>query len=228
MKGIYEPSEEEDLFEVVFTLDIRCTTDDTLSVTSHDLMIEPDPRHGDEVYPVGWNRRYDNDPNNKGILIVKMRKGQELRLKAIARKGIGKDHAKWQPVATVAMQYLPEITINHEMIEQLTEEQREDLCAADPRNTFRYNRMSQKIEVIDPESYQYDGEILAKCTELGKPGAIDIIQRQDAFIFKVEGTGALSVQDVIETALEILLSKLKTLEVGTDALLQAETGIGMA
>ena len=31
---------------------------------------------------------------------------------------------------------------------------------------------------MDPERYQYDGEVLAKAEELGKPGLVDIIQRQ--------------------------------------------------
>jgi len=88
MKTIYEAGEDEEVEDVVFSLDIVCTSEDTLSVTSDDLILDSNyPR----VAPIGYRGRDSRDV--KGILIVKMRRGQELRLKAIARKGIGKDHA---------------------------------------------------------------------------------------------------------------------------------------
>lgn len=43
------------------------------------------------------------------------------------------------------------------------------------------------MEVVDPELYMYDGEVLAKAAELGKPGLIDICQRQVGPVVSMRG-----------------------------------------
>ena len=222
LKTIYENASDGDKVDVTLKLHVKCDSDDTISVTSHDMILDP---NFPTVMPVG-HPSFDNErlteSTEKGILIVKMRKGQELKVECIARKGIGKDHAKWQPVATAAFQYVPEITINHDLVDSLNEEQREDLCEADPRRTFRYNKLTKRIEVTDPLLYQYDGDILVKAGELGVPGAIDIVQQQDRFFFRIEGTGALHVGDVVTMAFETLLGKIVPLIHGCQELINKE------
>jgi DNA-directed RNA polymerase I and III subunit RPAC1 len=44
------------------------------------------------------------------IVVTKMRKKHEIELEAHAVKGIGKEHAKWSPVATAAYRLLPEVS----------------------------------------------------------------------------------------------------------------------
>jgi DNA-directed RNA polymerase II subunit RPB3 len=51
----------------------------------------------------------------KGITIMKLGPGPRLKLEAIAVLGIGKEHAKWIPVATVALKYDPIVKLNEEM-----------------------------------------------------------------------------------------------------------------
>jgi DNA-directed RNA polymerase II subunit RPB3 len=74
---------------------------------------------------------------------------QELKLRATARKGIGKDHAKWIPVATATYQYGAEISINHHLMDELTEEQKQEFVAANPhtehRNAFRYDPTTRQV-----------------------------------------------------------------------------------
>lgn len=211
MKTIYEAGEDEDVQDVQFSLNVYCRDDETQNITSNDLKTDPMwPR----CVPIDYQHR-----NKQGILIVKMRKGQELKLRAIARKGIGKDHAKWSPVATAVFQHLPDIKIDDMAISGLTDEQREALCDADPRGTFRHNRSKQTIEVADREAYQYDGEVLAKAEEFGVGGAIDIVQREDQFLFRIESTGARPAADIVMSAFEVLQNKLVTLENGLEQLL---------
>ena len=82
------------------------------------------------------------------ILLVKMRKGQELKLRAIARKGIAKDHAKWMPVATCSFQYMPEIIIHPSEMEKLTAQDKKAFAESSPTSVFTYDEVTDRVSPI--------------------------------------------------------------------------------
>jgi hypothetical protein len=85
---------------------------------------------------------------SKGILIVKLRKNQEIKLRCLARKGIGKDHAKWNPAATAVFQFEPEITINQQLMEKLTEEQKQEWVDSSPTKVFEIDRATRQVSCL--------------------------------------------------------------------------------
>ncbi|CAA0826462.1 DNA-directed RNA polymerases II- IV and V subunit 3 [Striga hermonthica] len=99
---------------VEFHLRAKCINDQTLDVTSKDLYSSDHT-----VVPVDFSDSSGVDnAENRGIIIVKLRRGQELNLRAIARKGIGKDHAKWSPAATVYVHDAEAYTYDDEVLKK--------------------------------------------------------------------------------------------------------------
>ncbi|KAF2294670.1 hypothetical protein GH714_014793 [Hevea brasiliensis] len=197
---------------VEFHLRAKCITDQTLDVTSKDLYSSDHT-----VVPVDFSDSAGYDSSEqKGIIIVKLRRGQELRLRAIARKGIGKDHAKWSPAATVTFMYEPDIHINEDLMETLTLEEKQSLVESSPTKVFDIDPNTQQVVVVDPEAYTYDDEVIKKAIAMGKPGLVDIHAKEDSFIFTVESTGAIKASQLVLNAIEVLKQKLDAVRLSED------------
>ncbi|KAL6560773.1 DNA-directed RNA polymerases II, IV and V subunit 3 [Orobanche gracilis] len=217
----------------------KCINDQTLDVTSKDLY-----SYDHNVVPVDFSDSSSGRDNaeNRGIIIVKLRRGQELNLRAIARKGIGKDHAKWSPAATVTFMYEPEIYINEELMETLTLQEKKEFIESSPTKVFKINSTTQQCQSFMPnalrvatftpkensyndghpvyvhnaEAYTYDEEVLKKADAMGKPGLVEIHAKEDSFIFTVETTGALKASQLFLNAIEVLKQKLDAVRLSPD------------
>jgi len=182
---------------IELVLNVACNENRTMDVTSDHLDVvgrggygwREEVDDGEEIarrsetfgHPVG-----KNDPSVQPILICKIRKGQELRVRCIAKKGIAKEHAKWSPCSAVSFEYDPHNRLRHTTYWHETDIKKEWPLSANS---------AEEEAPRDDEPFDYTA----------KP------QR---FYFEVETDGSLGPQEVVMKGLTELQTKLANLVLG--------------
>lgn len=184
-----------------------------LTVTSKDLK-----SNNDCVSPAHFlNSEEQDNAHDAGISIVKIGPGQHLKLKAIARMGISREHAKWCPVAVATYRFWPIIEINEEACAQLTLEQKQELVDVCPDRILELDEVTGQLVVaehaIETATFSEDLKCL-QSTMKKRPEDDDFVKvtpSEDKFIFSVEGTGAIDAEEIMLSALNVLKNRLNYL-----------------
>jgi DNA-directed RNA polymerase subunit D len=163
---------------VTLTLTQETDLGTEMTIYSRDL-IPSDHR----VYPV-----VDDVP------IMKMGRDQRLILEAVARFGTGKDHAKWQPTASLGFQYMPTVEIRPGS--KFTK----NVADACPRGVLDYDDKNQSINIKN----LLNCNLCMECVQKAEDDSIQVHGDPYQIIFLVESTGALPVENIITNAANIL------------------------
>lgn len=184
-----------------------------MTVTSKDLK-----SNNELVQPAHFLSEDEQDAaQDDGVAIVKLGPGQRLKLKAIARLGISKEHAKWCPVAVATYRFWPEIHINDEQMATLSLEQKREIVESCPDRILALDEVTGEVRAVenawDIATYTEDLKFAQKSMKKRQEDDdfVTITQSTDRFIFNVETTGAMDADEVVMTALRVLRNKLNNL-----------------
>jgi len=178
---------------------------------------------GDQVerFPKGIRPVHDD------ILLAKLRPGQVIELEAHGRKGYGRDHAKYSPVATASYRLMPRV----ELVKGVYGKKAEELVGLYEPGVFR-------LEPCGPEDIGQGGQEGGVKAVVHNPYActmsrnymrdpilkesIKIMRVPNHFIFSIESVGMLSPGLILVEALKILQAKCRNLVRMLDETLEAE------
>ncbi|KAI5786382.1 putative DNA-directed RNA polymerase I and III subunit Rpc40 [Peziza echinospora] len=208
-----EPPTDKDT--VVLSLNIACERNPKASKTETDpakLYINPNVYASHiQFNPIGLQTTLFAPPGeiraaNPDILLAKLRPGQEIDLEMHCVKGIGKDHAKFSPVATASYRLLPLITIKKPIVG----EDARFFQQCFPKGVIGLEKDAEtgleKAVVEDARRDTVSREVLRHERFKGK---VELGRVRDHFIYSIESSGQFDSDELFIQAVKIL--KLKCL-----------------
>jgi len=142
----------------------------------------------------------DPGPVEGDILLNKLLPGHELDIRLYAVKGVGRDHAKFSPVATAFYRLLPSITLKREVRGEAAERLKScfspgviELEGVERRAVVK----NARVDTCSRNVYRHED----------LRDAVELTKVRDHFIFTVESTGALKPQELFIQAIDLLADK---------------------
>ncbi|XP_077296730.1 RNA polymerase I and III subunit C isoform X2 [Arctopsyche grandis] len=207
----YKPEESSENDTLEFSLKVKCINNPT---QPKDASRPEDLYKNHNVYsgqikwqPVGNQAQIYKEsalgPVHDDIIIAKMRPGHEIDVQLIAVKGIGKDHAKFSPVATASYRLLPEIHLKR----TVKGDQAELLQKCFAPGVVTINRDGEAV--IKSARYDTCSRNIYRHDEL--KDTVVMSRVRDHFIFDVESVGAMPPEAIFIEAIRVLKNKCRTL-----------------
>jgi DNA-directed RNA polymerase II subunit RPB3 len=190
----------------------------SIAITSRDLKIVY-PHDAEEFLEIAHFVSNDEEEilsGDAGIIIDKLGPGQSVDVTCIARLGIGKIHAKFNPTATVSMRSEPFISINLDLLDKLSSREKKAFVAAVQPGVLKYDDATDQLSVVDASRANNIDEIrkigMAIARAHGSSeNLVSVGFQPDRFIFAVEATGALLPSQIVSSAFQVLIDKMNTL-----------------
>lgn len=209
----------DDSNTVVFHLKAKCERNRSAARGETD----PDKLYiGHNVYSeqLVWDAKGSQDedfadsppkPVQDKILIAKLRPGQELDLELHCEKGIGKDHAKFSPVATATYRLLPHI----QLLKPIPADHVDTLVKCFPPGVIGVEGKgdNRKAYVKDARKDTISREVFRheEFEDKVKLGRV-----RDHFLFDLESTGIIAPEKLLPEAIRTLRSKIGNLRKSLD------------
>lgn len=204
----YVDDEETDKDTIVFHFDVECKNQYSGEIKpngekkyvnenalSSSLTWQPQGNQA-EVFPDGVA------PVHEDIVVAKLKPGQRIEFEAHCRKGVGKDHQKFSPVATASYRLLPDISFS----EPVVEERAQELQSMCPMGVFDIEDIGGVTTAV--VARPRDCTMCRECIRLDSwQDTVKLKRKADHFIFSIESAGGIPPETIFREAIGILKEK---------------------
>ncbi|PPQ83718.1 hypothetical protein CVT25_006122 [Psilocybe cyanescens] len=226
MKGPDDPPTDQNT--LVFHVDITCERNPKApkgTLNPHELYINSEFLSSHLTWtPAGEQEEVFADnkpaPTNSNIVLAKLRPGQQINMELHAVKGVGKDHAKFSPVATASYRLLPQIKI----IKPIPPSKAEKFQKCFSPGVIKIDPRTQEVSV-DEKNVRNDTVSREVLRHPEFAGSVELSRVRDYFLFNVESEGPYAPERILPEAIKVMREKLAVIRQAAEALRDKSTTI---